>query len=44
MPAKGMTLPFVSYGGSSMLASCLAMGMLLAITRKNAAAEDKDNG
>lgn len=44
MPAKGMTLPFVSYGGSSMLASCLLMGMLLAITRKNAAAEDKDNG
>ncbi len=44
MPAKGMTLPFVSYGGSSMLASCLTMGMLLAITRKNAVAEDKDNG
>lgn len=43
MPAKGMTLPFVSYGGSSMLASCLTMGMLLAITRKNAVAEDKDN-
>lgn len=43
MPAKGMTLPFISYGGSSMLASCLTMGMLLAITRKNAAAEDKDN-
>lgn len=44
MPAKGMTLPFVSYGGSSMLASCLTMGMLLAVTRKNAVAEDKDNG
>lgn len=42
MPTKGMTLPFVSYGGSSMLASCIAMGMLLAITRKNAVAEDKD--
>jgi cell division protein FtsW len=44
IPAKGMTLPFISYGGSSMLASCLCMGMLLAITRKNAVAEDKDNG
>ncbi len=44
MPAKGMTLPFVSYGGSSMLASCITMGMLLALTRKNAVAEDKDNG
>lgn len=42
MPTKGMTLPFISYGGSSVLATALGMGMLLAITRKNVHAEDKD--
>ncbi|HHG89248.1 MAG TPA: cell division protein FtsW [Devosia sp.] len=33
-PPKGMTLPFVSYGGTSMLATAFAMGLILALTRR----------
>ena len=34
LPTKGMTLPFISYGGSSMIALALAMGMVLSLTRR----------
>jgi cell division protein FtsW len=34
MPAKGMTLPFISYGGSSMISLAWGMGLLLALTRE----------
>ena len=39
IPAKGMTLPFISYGGSSMLSLAYGMGMLIALTRERPRAE-----
>ena len=40
IPTKGMTLPFISYGGSSMLAMGLTMGLALALTRRRPGAYD----
>ena len=34
LPPKGMTLPFVSYGGTSMIATAFGMGMVLSLTRR----------
>src|SRR5205823_2935044 len=44
MPAKGMTLPFISYGGSSMISLAWGMGMLLALTRERPRAEMMASG
>jgi len=41
-PTKGMTLPFISYGGSSLLALALGMGMLLALTRRRVQTGDEE--
>ncbi len=39
MPAKGMTLPFISYGGSSIIALALSIGCIIALTRKRPGAK-----
>jgi cell division protein FtsW len=38
IPSKGMTLPFISYGGSSLLASAITMGMLVGLMRRRGTA------
>ncbi|MEL7188586.1 MAG: putative peptidoglycan glycosyltransferase FtsW [Pseudomonadota bacterium] len=43
-PSKGMTLPLISYGGSSTLAVCFTFGLLLAITRRNPYLERETKG
>jgi len=44
MPAKGMTLPFISYGGSSMISLAYGVGMLLALTRQRPRVEMESMG
>lgn len=44
IPTKGMTLPFISYGGSSMLAMGLTLGMALALTRRRPGAYTPTEG
>ena len=43
MPAKGMTLPFISYGGSSLISLAYGMGMLIALTRERPTARLADD-
>ena len=44
IPTKGMTLPFISYGGSSAMSVALAIGMVLALTRHQAGDVNSDGG
>jgi cell division protein FtsW len=44
IPTKGMTLPFISYGGSSVLAMGLTLGMAIALTRRRPGAYGQIEG
>ena len=44
LPAKGMTLPLISYGGSSMIAVAISAGFLLALTRRRPERRSKEHG
>ena len=43
-PSKGMTLPLVSYGGSSTIAVCMGVGLLIAVTRRNPFLKSRTRG
>jgi cell division protein FtsW len=44
IPAKGMTLPFISYGGSSIVSLAYGVGMMLALTRQRPRTEQESIG
>jgi len=44
LPTKGLTLPFISYGGSSMLVCCIAIGLVFGVDRQNRTGKLKKGG